>query len=230
MNVRQFSIDNVLKYFIGIALLIVFSSANAVNLIVSISNQKNKPLKNAVVYAEPFNKSLSPKKPPAKVTIFQRNKAFKPHISVMRKGALVTFANKDPLKHHVYSFSPAKKFEIKLYSGKPPKTIVFDKTGPVILGCNIHDHMLAYIYVVDTPYYGVSVANGRVVLKGVPKGRYRLKIWHPQQKTASALEKIIDVSGRQKHYAFRIPVKPKIRIFRKRNTDPANYDDTSVFK
>ena len=80
----------------------------------------------------------------------------------------------------MYSFSPAKTFELKLYLGKPAKPVVFDKPGIVVMGCNIHDHMVAYVMVANTPWLGVSDAQGRVRLSGLPAGDYRLEYWHPR--------------------------------------------------
>ncbi len=74
----------------------------------------------------------------------------------------VQFPNKDNIRHHVYSFSAARKFELPLYSGTPAQPVLFDKVGVVKLGCNIHDWMIGYIYVTETPYFGKSNAEGRV--------------------------------------------------------------------
>jgi hypothetical protein len=79
----------------------------------------------------------------------------------------------------VYSFSPAKKFEIKLYVGTPAAPVVFDKPGIAVLGCNIHDTMAAWVVVVETPHFGLTGADGRVSLAAVPAGSYRLRTWHP---------------------------------------------------
>jgi len=78
----------------------------------------------------------------------------------------------------VYSFSPAKTFELKLYSGVPAIPVVFDKPGVVILGCHIHDNMVAYVLVVDTPYFAKSDATGQARLDGLPSGNYEVTIWH----------------------------------------------------
>ena len=140
----------------------------------------------------------------------------------------MTFTNKDPLKHHVYSFSKAKKFEIKLYSGKPPEPIVFNKIGSVTLGCNIHDHMLAYAYIVDTPYYSLSNKKGYVQLSGLPDGKYQLNIWHPLQKNP-VVNTIIEVKGTHQSLSYQVSVKPVWRKFRNPNQEPVDYDQKSVF-
>lgn len=108
----------------------------------------------------------------------QRNKTFVPHVLAVQTGTAVLFPNFDTVRHHVYSFSPIKPFEIKLYAGTPAAPVVFDKAGTATLGCNIHDRMLAYIHVVDTPYVGVTDANGDLVLD-LPPGEHRLRVWIP---------------------------------------------------
>ena len=92
----------------------------------------------------------------------QRHKAFAPNLLVVQTGTAVNFPNLDTVRHHVYSFSPVKPFEIKLYAGTPSKPVMFDKPGTATLGCNIHDRMVAAIHVVDTPYFGVTDDAGRV--------------------------------------------------------------------
>jgi plastocyanin len=87
--------------------------------------------------AQPLQKS--------KAIILQRDREFNPYLTIIQTGTAVDFPNLDPFKHHVYSFSQPKIFEIKLYAGKPAKPVVFDKPGVVALGCNIHDWMEAYI-------------------------------------------------------------------------------------
>lgn len=114
--------------------------------------------------------------------IEQRDRELNPYLTIVQKGTAIEFPNRDPFKHHLYSFSPAKTFEIKLYAGKPVQPIVFDKAGEVALGCNVHDWMEAYVLVVDSPYFAKTASNGRAVIANVPPGRYRLRLWHPRQK------------------------------------------------
>ncbi len=115
----------------------------------------------------------------------QRNEQFVPHVLPVRTGTLVRFPNSDNVRHHVYSFSRPKPFELKLYSGVPQSAIEFDKPGEVVLGCNIHDHMLGYIYVVDTPFFAVTDSLGKAEIRELPEGPYRLELWHPRQRDAS---------------------------------------------
>jgi len=113
--------------------------------------------------------------------VAQQDLMFVPFVSAIQKGTAVDFPNQDRTRHHVYSFSPANVFELKLYAGKPESPVMFEKAGIVALGCNIHDYMQAFIYVGESPYLAVSDAGGLVTLKDVPAGSYQLKVWHPWQ-------------------------------------------------
>ncbi len=148
---------------------------HAAELTVDVLDAAGAPIENAVVYAEPENKAALP---PAAAIIEQRGKQFNPLVSVVQTGADITFPNFDSVRHHVYSFSPAKTFELKLYSGVPTNPVKFDKAGTVILGCNIHDTMVAFVHVVDTPYFAISSKAGKAVLHDLPNGNYTLKAWH----------------------------------------------------
>lgn len=116
----------------------------------------------------------------AEFEIVQRDKRFIPLMTAVPTGASIRFPNHDTVRHHVYSFSPAKTFELKLYLGTPAAPVVFDKPGVVVMGCNIHDHMVAYVVVFDSPWVGVSDEAGKLRLQGVPAGDYRLEYWHPR--------------------------------------------------
>ncbi|MDP3365352.1 MAG: methylamine utilization protein [Pseudomonas sp.] len=115
--------------------------------------------------------------PPARMD--QRNKQFQPHVLAVRTGTSVSFPNSDDIRHQVYSFSPAKRFELRLYQGTPSDPVLFDKPGLVVLGCNIHDWMLGYIYVTDDPWFAVSDEHGRAAIAELPAGRYAVTLWHP---------------------------------------------------
>ena len=114
-----------------------------------------------------------------RATIDQRASQFVPRVTVVTVGTPVVFPNSDNVRHQVYSFSPAKRFELPLYSGKPAAPVVFATPGVVELGCNIHDWMLAYVVVVDTPYFAMANAQGRVGIDA-PAGTYTLRVWHPR--------------------------------------------------
>ncbi|MBI3527274.1 MAG: methylamine utilization protein [Betaproteobacteria bacterium] len=138
-----------------------------------------QPLPDAVVVAFPVDARIPPARPGTEVED-QIDKEFVPYVQAIRVGSYVKFPNKDDIRHHVYSFSPAKKFALPLYSGTPATPVLFDKMGVVKLGCNIHDWMIGYLYVTDAPYFGKTAAQGQVELKDVHAGTYRVRVWHPR--------------------------------------------------
>lgn len=154
-----------------------FASANAASLRISVLDQTGAPVHDAIVYATPISGNLPPAKP-ASAIIDQIKRKFVPMVSVVRTGTAVTFPNKDNFEHDVYSFSPAKRFELHLYHGVPANPIVFDKPGLVVMGCNIHDSMIEYLLVVDTPWFAKTDASGQATIDNLPADSYRLTAWH----------------------------------------------------
>ena len=112
----------------------------------------------------------------------QKNRMFIPHVLPVQTGTAVRFPNSDDIRHHVYSFSPAKPFQLPLYKGTPANPVVFDKAGVVTLGCNIHDQMSAFIVVVDTPYFERTGGDGKVALRDVEPGKYAVHVWYPEMR------------------------------------------------
>lgn len=125
----------------------------------------------------------------------QKNRTFIPFVLAVPKGAKVDFPNLDRTRHHVYSFSEAKPFELKLYVGQAEAPIQFDKPGLVALGCNIHDYMQAFIYVADSPIVAVTDEKGEIQFKGLTAGQYKVKRWHPWQKAASEPTDLLIANG-----------------------------------
>lgn len=154
--------------------------AIAADLSVTVADVQGLSVPDAAVYLLP----LQGKAPRGsqKGSIEQMDKTFIPYVSVVQAGTAVSFPNKDTVRHHVYSFSAPKVFDLKLYSGTPSQPVVFDKPGLVALGCNIHDWMLAYVLVVETPWFAVSKDRGNAVVENVPAGDYNMLIWHPRMK------------------------------------------------
>lgn len=109
----------------------------------------------------------------------QKNEQFVPDFLVVRTGTEVSFPNSDQVLHHVYSFSPARVFELPLYRGVLPSPVRFEREGIVTIGCNIHDHMVGHIWVVGTPVFALTDSEGRATLGDVPAGTHRLLAWHP---------------------------------------------------
>jgi len=144
---------------------------------VRVQDGAGQPLEDVVVFLDSADAARRVR-PVVGAEVVQQNKAFAPPVLVVTRGTAVQFPNKDTVRHHVYSFSPTKKFELKLYVGTPANPVLFDQAGVVVLGCNIHDHMVGWILVVDTPHYAQTRADGWVTLEGVPRGDHVLRVWH----------------------------------------------------
>ncbi len=164
-------------FFCLITLLCASMPALAATVQVQVQDNNGKPLPNSVVYLESKD-ALAAVKPLQGVEVAQAGRQFDPQVRVVTVGTAVQFPNRDTVRHQVYSFSDTKKFEIKLYAGATASPVVFDKPGIAVLGCNIHDSMVAWIIVVPTPYFGRSGPDGKLNLDNLPPGNYRLRTWH----------------------------------------------------
>lgn len=152
----------------------------AAELIADIKNPDGSPVSSVVIYAIPNFEFEQPIKSERQIAeMVQVNKQFQPYILVIEKNTEVAFPNQDDIAHHVYSFSPAHSFELELYKDKNNQTELFDKVGTVDLGCNVHDWMLGYIKVVDTPFFALTDKFGKVRLRELPTGNYTVNVWHP---------------------------------------------------
>jgi len=172
---------------------------------VQVQDGAGKALADAVVFLE-SREARALAKPLQGAEMAQKAKQFDPTVLVVTAGTAVSFPNRDTVRHHVYSFSPNKTFELKLYSGVPANPVVFDKTGIAVLGCNIHDAMTAWVVVVDTPYFGRSSASGAVALTQVPPGNYRLRVWHPALPVgAPATDQALVVTAADQVVSYRLP-------------------------
>ena len=168
-------------------------SARAAAVEVLVADAAGKPLAGAAVFLESKD-ARAAVRPGPMVDVVQVQRQFQPTVSVVTVGTAVNFPNRDTVRHHVYSFSPVKKFEIKLYVGTPAAPVVFDSAGIAALGCNIHDSMAAWVVVVDTPHHGLTGTDGKLTLPNVPAGTYRLRAWHPGLPPgAAALDQALQV-------------------------------------
>ena len=185
--------SKILRSLLCIVLPLLAGQSAAASLTVRVADQAAAAVEDAVVYAIPVGTTAASKTPvPAEIA--QVKLAFVPLVTVVQTGASVTFPNRDTVRHHVYSFSPAKLFELRLYSGSPTTPVVFDKAGLVVLGCNIHDRMVAYVLVVDTPWFGKTATSGQVKLDGLPPGEYKISVWNPRMK-AESVPKALNVTA-----------------------------------
>ncbi len=155
------------------ALAILLASAASADLTVTVRNGSGSPVADAVVYlADGGGRSST------QTNIDQIDKEYVPYVTAVQKGTKINFPNHDRIRHHVYSFSEAKTFEIPLYKGTPAEPILFDKPGVVVLGCNIHDWMKAYVFVADTPHFAVTDSSGTARIAGASGGQ--VSVWHPR--------------------------------------------------
>ena len=154
--------------------------APAATLAIAVRLPDGQPLPDAVVTVQPVGKKSSPPAP-VRAVMDQMNRMFMPEVLVVPVGSTVSFPNSDSVSHQIYSFSPAKRFQLPLYRGKPYPPLLFDHVGVVILGCNIHDWMIGSIDVTDAPFYGTTDAQGSWSAQ-VPAGRYEITVWHPRMR------------------------------------------------
>lgn len=180
------------------AAALVAGGAEAVALAATIevraTEANGAPLADAVVAAYALDGAAPEPREAGRMD--QKDRRFTPQVLVVQRGSEVVFPNSDKVSHHVYSFSPANRFEIFLARGEAPKAVRFDRPGIVTLGCNLHDWMLGYVAVVDTPFYAVSGADGLARLADLPAGRYRVELWHPRATDeGAALERQVDLGA-----------------------------------
>jgi plastocyanin len=192
-----------------IALVLTPCVAAAGQLVVTVKDAGGQPVANAVVTFAPAAGHPPAAREAGPFVVSQAEVHFDPFVIVVPVGAQVDFPNKDKVRHHVYSFSKAKRFELKLYGRDETRHVTFDQPGVVALGCNIHDQMMGFIFVADTPYVAKSGANGEVVLDNLPAGPGVLTVWHPFQRSRlneSAQTLSVPAQG-QGHAAFSLNLK-----------------------
>lgn len=180
----------------GAALLVWLIAGPAVAASISAQvSGAGGTVRDAVLYARPLDgQALARPREPAGV-MDQRDLEFAPHVLPVIRGTSVRFPNSDETRHQVYSFSDARTFELRLYEGGNAEPVEFDRSGVVTLGCNIHDWMLGYILVLDTPAFARFGDDTRAMLDGLPAGRYRVHLWHPRLPGGEALTRTVELRG-----------------------------------
>ncbi len=179
------------------------NTVHAASLVVQTLDAQHRPIADALVYLvaeQPAATMASP----AEGKIDQVDRDFTPPVSAVQVGATVHFPNSDNIRHHVYSFSTPRTFEIRLYSGIPAEPIVFDRPGLVVLGCNIHDHMIAWLYISPSEHFALSDAQGRISVADLPDGVYRVHAWHRDWPVSAHLETVTLAAGEQRELALRL--------------------------
>ena len=184
--------------------LIYANAATAIPVKVSVTNVSGAPSADTIVVFDPLDGTPAPTQDTA--VIDQINKTFVPRVNVMRTGTAVAFPNSDRIRHQVYSFSTPHPFTLKLYAGSPRTEVIFEKPGMIVLGCNIHDSMMAFVAVVDSPYFKKTPASG-IAEMDLPPGRYRLRVWNPNMTMAVPPQEII-VGGAPVAVPIRVDVDP----------------------
>ena len=195
-----------------LAVLLLFVSPLSVALDLVVTDSEGEALPNAVVWVNDV--SVDGKATNTPYVLDQVDREFVPHVLAVPKGARIEFPNSDTILHHVYSFSEAKTFQIKLYKERTQAPLVFEQTGVVEVGCNIHDWMLAYILVVDSALFGKTDRDGQVTLD-VPAGSRALSVWHPRFETLKQPEvrRLEPMGQDQLVWAVQSPLNPPMNAF-----------------
>lgn len=178
----------------------------------TVKGPKGEAIVDAVVSLVPLDAPVPPPAKEPRTEIAQEGQEYRAYVTVAQAGSTVYFPNKDTVQHHVYSLSKAKKFELPLYNPGQAASFVFDVSGLVTLGCNIHDWMIAYLVIVPTPWFAKSGDDGTAQIKA-PAGRYQLQLWHPRL-AAPLSEEVTLADGTPLKRDFSVTLKPDRRIRR----------------
>lgn len=184
--------------------------AQAAELLVTITSKRAVALPDAVVFIDD-PKALAAQSARPQAEVRQTWRQFDPFVTVVATGTPVDFPNYDFILHHVYSNSVAKRFEIKLYKGPAPAPIVFDRPGVITVGCNMHDWMLAYIVVADSPWFAKADSDGVARIADLPGGTHRVMAWYPGMRAPIAGGSIEVTSGRTSQMSVVLDVTPRGR-------------------
>ncbi len=197
---------------LALALTCLAAPASAGTITVEVRDMAGQPVRDAVVMIHPVGavRAAAPVKVAWPLVMAQQNISFQPYVLVAPVGSTVSFPNRDKVRHHVYSFSPAKTFELKLYGRDESRSVTFDKPGVVALGCNIHDSMIGYIYVVDTPYVAKTGGDGLAVVRDAPAGPATLTTWHPDLKGRKPVSRAFAVTAADQVATAGLDLRPAL--------------------
>jgi plastocyanin len=189
--------------------LFVGVSAGATDVTGRVVDPSGAPLADAVVFIQKLPDGAQAPPPQTTAVMDQINKQFVPRVLPIALGTAVAFPNHDQIHHHVYSFSKPKTFEIPLYKGELAPPVVFDQTGAVTVGCNIHEWMRGVILVLPTSLFAVTGADGGFALHGVPAGANTIAAWHERAKSApESGAQVVDVGEPTAPLTFTLLVAP----------------------
>ena len=195
----------------------------AADVAFKISDAKGAPIADAVVSLIPLDSLKNIIPPVEPLEIAQTGQEFSTFVTALVVGSTVTFPNADKVGHQVYSLSPTKKFALPLYKPGSSGTVVFDRPGVVALGCNIHDWMLAYIVVLETPLFAKSTSDGAATIANVSPGRYRVEVWHARLAKIDTRELLLSDGAAALAQNFTLVLKPDRRIRRAPETGASGY-------
>ncbi len=198
-------VRGLVSFAAGLALAAPLAAAP---LSVRVVDAAGRPVKDAVVTLYPAGNAARAPRPGGRYVVSQKNIQFHPFLSIVPVGADVSFPNLDPTKHHVYSFSPAKRFELKLFAKDQSRTVHFDKPGVVALGCNIHDQMSAFIVVTDSVWTARTNAQGTAVFGDAPNAPARLTAWHPYLRAPGVVQQNVGAGQRSATFSIRLRPPP----------------------
>ena len=194
-------------------LLLTFLSYSVSAKTLIFVDQNDQKLADVVVTIPAM--STRSKSPAGSAVMDQLDKQFVPHVLLIQKGQQVAFPNSDNIRHHVYSFSEPKAFEIKLYSGDTVAPVKFDKTGVVVLGCNIHDSMVGYIYVYDNEWAVRSEASGRL---SVPDSASQVQVWHPHLAVVKSQTQVFELNDSEDVQTIMLTLQARPKKNKRTNT------------
>jgi len=193
----------------AILLFLLGSTASAAPLLVKVLDRDNLPVSGVAVFLEAADSSSALAPPGTTAVMDQVDTKFVPNLLLVQSGTSVEFPNTDTVAHHVYSFSHPNQFKLPLYKGNAHAPVTFDSNGVVILGCNVHDNMLGYIVVVDTPFFAKTDEQGVARFEVSAGEMNAVTIWSPRFKERSeTLSKPLDfVGGEDKTVTFKMEKK-----------------------
>jgi plastocyanin len=196
---------------LALALAGASSPLVAAPLSIRVVDSSGKPVRDAVVTLDPAGNAARAPRAGGRFTVSQKNLQFHPFLTIVPLGADVSFPNLHPTKHHVYSFSAAKRFELKLFAKDQSRTVHFDKPGVVALGCNIHDAMSAFIYVTDSAWTARTNAQGIASFTDAPNAPGRVTVWHPYLRApGGTMEQAVAAGQRSASFSLRLRAPPSM--------------------
>ncbi len=176
-----FRLERPKRVSVLITLLLASASSNAAEFEVTVLDRHGEPVPDVAVYIQ-SNGDDELRAAAALAVMQQLDYQFDPELLVVQTGTRVQFPNHDVVAHHVYSFSKPNNFVLPMFKGGMRPQVEFDHAGVVTVGCNLHDHMVGYILVVDSDVFGKTDHDGKVHLETDNPHGLTVNIWNPSLK------------------------------------------------